>query len=66
MSIATKKFLLMLEEEISSDNDINETQKKVLKKLCEKIYILETTSDSAQIPTNIKEEIKSFAKEYDG
>ena len=55
MSIAIKKFLLMLENEILSDTSINDSQKNVLKKLCEKIYILETTSDTSQMPTYISE-----------
>jgi hypothetical protein len=65
MSIAIKKFLSMLENEISSDTSTNETQKAVLTKLCEKIYILESTNDKGQIPANIKEEIKFYAKEYE-
>ena len=66
MSIAIKKFLLMLENEILSDTSINDSQKNVLKKLCEKIYILETTSDTSQMPTYIRDEIKFYAKDYEG
>ena len=65
MSIATKKFQIMLEQEIESDKDLTVDQRNALKKLCYKIYILETTNDSSIMPTQIKEEIKFFANEYE-
>ena len=65
MSIATNKFLSMLNEEISKDRGIDESQKATLMKLCRAIYLLETTAESTQIPSSIKEEIKRYAKEYE-
>ena len=65
MSIALKKFLSMLENGIASDDSINKNQKTILKKLCERIYMIEMTSDASQITSNIKEEIKLYAKSYE-
>jgi len=65
MSIAIRKFLSMLEIEIEKDSSANESQKKILKKLCEKIYISESTSESNQMPGIIREDIKFFAKDYE-
>lgn len=64
MSIAIKKFLSMLDQEVLSDGRLNDDQKRVLKKVCEKIYILETTVDSSQMPSQIAGEIKLFAGDY--
>ena len=64
MSIAIKKFLSMLDQEVLSDGRLNDDQKRVLKKVCEKIYILETTVDSSQMPSQITGEIKLFAGDY--
>ena len=62
MSIAIKKFLSMLDQELLSDDKLSENQKKVLKKFCEKVYVLETTNDgSAQLPSQIREEVKFYA-----
>ena len=66
MSIAIKKFLTMLNQEVLSDGDLNDGQKEVLKKVCERIYLLETTSNSTQIPSQITAEIKDSAVNYTG
>lgn len=65
MSIAIKKFLSMLEQEVASINEINEKQKNALKKVCEKIYILETTLDSSLMPAQIREEVKFYSKDFE-
>ena len=54
----------MLDQEVLSDGRLNDDQKRVLKKVCEKIYILETTVDSSQMPSQIAGEIKLFAGDY--
>jgi len=66
MSIAIKKFLSMLDQEIGSDNELNSDQKNVLRKVCEKIYVLETTGDSSQMPSQIREDIKFYAQDFEG
>jgi hypothetical protein len=65
MSIAIRKFLSMLEQEIGSDSEISEKQKNVLKKICEKIYVLETTGDSSQMPNAIRDEVKFYARDFE-
>lgn len=66
MSIAIKKFLSMLDQETGNDPELNDDQKIVLRKLCEKIYVLETTGESSQMPSQIREEIKFYAKDFEG
>ena len=66
MSIAIKKFLSMLDQELASTSEINDAQKMALKKVCEKIYLLETTVDSSLMPTQIRGEIKSYSKDFEG
>jgi hypothetical protein len=65
MSIGTKKFLSMLDQELAEDDSISENQRKILKNICERIYVLETTGESSQLPTSIREEIKFYAKDFE-
>ena len=44
--------------------DLSLIENEFKKKVCEKIYILETTVDSSQMPSQIAGEIKLFAGDY--
>lgn len=65
MSIAIKKFMAMLEEEINSKSGLSESQKNVLKKVCEKVYVLENTdANSLDINSKIRDEVKFYADDF--
>lgn len=60
MSISFKKINSMIEAEILEKTELSDEQKKVLKDLCEKIYMIESSIEQGsnqQIISDIKGEI---------
>ena len=69
MSISFKKINSMIEIEMNESQDLSDDQKVILKELCEKIYMIESSIEQGsnqQLINDVKGEIARKADSFSG